>query len=466
MTVINSVLRNNDGTAGGQEAGGGAIFVHETTLTVTDSRFVGNRGINGGAINNLLSALTVSGSSFEANDSTSGGPLRHGYGGAIYSDGASRLTDDAVGGAIMIRDSVFRNNRGAGQGGAVFSFVYPPDTVTIERVSFEHNRVEENARCYADGSCDALGGALRHGNGDLTVIDTLFTGNSARGQGGAFWAGEQGRWQLSNVTFAENRAVRDAVSGAGGLGGAIAGMSAWSCTNCTFVDNHAGFVGGAIFGGDPATTTLQNSIFAGNTAFNNGRGWNKNQTCATQLRDGGSNVQYPPRNPQDASDVNCVAGAVLADPLVMPLGDYGGPTRSVALREGSPALGAGASCPAADQRGVSRPPAGCDSGAYQSGSVPVVVAVSPGLVQRGADTSLLVKGADFTPASEVLWNGAPLATTYVSPFQLAALLPPARLDAGASGEVRVRTGEVTSTTWQVVGVVDQLSRVALPLIMR
>lgn len=466
VTVINSVLRDNDGTAGGQEAGGGAIFVHETTLIVADSRFVGNRGINGGAINNLLSALTVTGSSFEQNDATPGGPFRHGYGGAIYTDGASRATDDAIGGAIVIRDTLFRNNRGAGQGGAVFSFVYPPDTVTIERVTFEGNRLEENAKCYADGSCDSLGGALRHGNGDLTLTDTLFVGNSARGQGGAFWAGERGRWQLINVTFAANQAVRDATSGAGGLGGAIAGMSAWSCTSCTFVDNHAGFVGGAIFGGDPATTTLRNSIFAGNTAFNDGRGWNKNQACAAQLRDGGGNVQYPPRNAQDPSDVNCAAGAVLADPLVMPLGDYGGPTRTLALREGSPARGAGVSCPAADQRGVSRPVSGCDSGAYQVGTVPVVVAVSPDMVERGADTILVVGGADFASGSEVLWNGAALTTTYHSPFQLSALLPAAQLGSETSGEIRVRGREAVSTTARTVRVVESLTRVALPLVRR
>ena len=466
VTILNSILRDNDGTAGGQEAGGGAVFVHETTLTVTDSRWLNNRGINGGAINNLLSALTITGSSFEGNDATPGGPFKRGYGGAIYTDGASRSTTDAVGGAIIIRDTVFRANRGAGQGGAVFSFVYAPDSVTIERVLFTANSVDENATCYANGECDALGGALRHGNGDLTLRDTLFVDNHARGQGGAFWGGETGRWTLTNVTFAANQAVHDSATGNGGLGGAIAGGSAWSCTNCTFVQNHAGFVGGAIFGGDASASTLQNSLFAGNTAFNDGHGWNKNLTCAQQVRDGGGNVQDPPRNAQDASDVNCVAAPLLANPLVVALGDYGGPTFTIGLSEGSPARGLGVNCPATDQRGVARPSAGCDSGAYQTGSVPVVTDVAPTIVQRGITATLTISGADFARTSVVLWDGVPLPTSFSSPFQLTATLGANQIGAGASGEVRVQTATTTSSSARTVLIVAELTRRWLPFLWR
>ena len=466
VTIINSVLRDNDGTAGDQEGGGGAVFVHETTLTITDSLFLRNRGINGGAINNLLGALSITGSLFEANDSTPGGPAQKGYGGAIYTDGASWPTDDAIGGTIVIRDTVFRGNRGAGQGGAVFSFVYPPDTVTIERVVFENNRVDDNAKCYADGGCDALGGALRHGNGDLFLRDSLFVGNSARSQGGAFWAGETGRWQLTNVTFAQNQAVHDATTGQGGLGGAIAGGSAWTCTNCTFVQNHAGFVGGAIFGGDTSNSTLQNSLFAANTAFNDGKGWNKQQACGMLVHDGGGNVQDPPRNAQDSSDVNCVAAPLLNDPLVAALDDYGGPTRTVAIGAGSPARGVGVSCPATDQRGVARPATGCDSGAYQTGTVPVLTGVTPSLVQRDTAATLTVSGADFTSASEVLWDGVPLVTSYVSPIQLTAELPAARTGAGALGEVRVRTATTTSPAARSVTLVAQVGWLFLPVLSR
>jgi hypothetical protein len=61
------------------------------------------------------------------------------------------------------------------------------------------------------------------------------------------------------------------------------------------------------------------------------------------------------------------------DPLLATLGDYTGPTQTMALLPGSPAIdrvpGTGAGCPATDQRAVARPqPAGgaCDSGAFES----------------------------------------------------------------------------------------------------
>jgi hypothetical protein len=55
---------------------------------------------------------------------------------------------------------------------------------------------------------------------------------------------------------------------------------------------------------------------------------------------------------------------VLADPLLDPLADNGGPTETMALRAGSPAIDLGSGCPPRDQRGVPR--AGvCDSGAYE-----------------------------------------------------------------------------------------------------
>ena len=58
------------------------------------------------------------------------------------------------------------------------------------------------------------------------------------------------------------------------------------------------------------------------------------------------------------------------NPLLAPLGNYGGTTQTQAPLPGSPAIDTGgASCPATDQRGVTRPqPTGgqCDIGAVES----------------------------------------------------------------------------------------------------
>ena len=57
-----------------------------------------------------------------------------------------------------------------------------------------------------------------------------------------------------------------------------------------------------------------------------------------------------------------------ADPLLAPLGDYGGPTQTMALLPGSPAIGAGTAVGGitTDQRGVARPASNPDIGAFQS----------------------------------------------------------------------------------------------------
>jgi len=66
------------------------------------------------------------------------------------------------------------------------------------------------------------------------------------------------------------------------------------------------------------------------------------------------------------ADGDCVAGGVQrGDPLLGALGDHGGPTETALPATGSPAFGAGATCPATDQRGVSRP-AACTLGAAEA----------------------------------------------------------------------------------------------------
>ena len=69
-----------------------------------------------------------------------------------------------------------------------------------------------------------------------------------------------------------------------------------------------------------------------------------------------------------SDDPSCGASFTVSNKLLLgSLGDYGGDTPTVPLLPGSSALGAGATCEATDQRGVTRPQGtACDVGAFES----------------------------------------------------------------------------------------------------
>src|SRR5262249_6761488 len=118
--------------------------------------------------------------------------------------------------------------------------------------------------------------------------------------------------------------------------------------------------------GGVATATLQNSIVANNSGRN----------CFGAITSNGYNLSSDASCPfTNSGDLNNT------DPLLGPLQNNGGPTQTMALPSGSPAIDAGnpAGCTdeagnllKTDQRGKPRPDhedtRGCDIGAYESQS--------------------------------------------------------------------------------------------------
>ncbi|QDL07820.1 hemolysin [Brasilonema octagenarum UFV-E1] len=315
-TITNSLFEGNDGTAGKSERGGGAIAVNtNSTLTVKNSEFDNNKGTNGGAINSVLSTLTVEDSTFRNNDSTAGGPIGPntiGYGGAIYTDGANasgpNFDHGSVGGTITIRNSKFEGNKAVGQGGGLFLYAYPPDKIIVDNSTITKNEV------VADSQGDSLGGGLRIGNGEFTINNTTFTDNRALNQGGGLWVGEQSPGTITKSTFSGNRA--ESTDGKNGLGGAIAlanNSNPVTIDGTTVANNYAGWQGGGIFGGG-SSTTLTNSTFANNVAYNGGNNWNIKNQATDQLSDGGGNTQWPAKNSNDPTDINVTASINIAQP--------------------------------------------------------------------------------------------------------------------------------------------------------
>lgn len=154
-------------------------------------------------------------------------------------------------------------------------------------------------------------------------------------------------------------------------------------TNSTFSSNTAtGSSGGGIYNAN-ATLTLINTTFSGNSAGSNGGG--------IRADGGGTVFMYNTVIANSSSGGDCFGAGTFTsqgynldsdstcnlvgtgdkpgqDPLLGPLQNNGGPTFTHEIQTGSPAIDTAdnTSCPATDQRGITRPQgAKCDTGAYE-----------------------------------------------------------------------------------------------------
>ncbi len=196
--------------------------------------------------------------------------------------------------------------------------------------------------------------------GEVTVVNSVFNENQANAFGGGLYNGTK-VLIIANSTFFGN-------SAASGFGGGLYNSSgAVQPSNSTFSGNGAN-TGGAIFiqGG---TLALKNTILANSTAggdcYNNpGNSILTNVNSLIQ-----TNASFGHM---------CGTPALTSNPMLGPLANNGGSSKTMALLAGSPALDAGdsATCTTApvsnkDQRGVTRPQgAACDIGAYERAAAP------------------------------------------------------------------------------------------------
>ncbi len=344
LDVRDCVFEDNVAGSSGEEGGGALDTPSASRMTIVRSTFSRNRGGLGGAVFNMLSGLTIIDSVFTDNEST------RGAGGAVYTDGASAKTDDAVGGTIELCGCRFSGNVGIGEGGAAFLFAYSPDELIVNQCSFTDNEVRPNA----EG--DGLGGALRPGNARLTLANSLFARNHAATHGGALWVDGHHTSFISSSTFVENQA--GTAGSEHGYGGALSGKKL-VLNGLTVVGNVAERSGGAVFAEDDASS-LANSLIVGNGSNNP---WGIAQSCRSTLR-GGHNLQWPDPALAKGEDTRCTSDVIVKDPRLGGLAANGGPTETLALDPESPAVDAGEGCPALDQRGQPRRGA-CDLGAYE-----------------------------------------------------------------------------------------------------
>ena len=160
---------------------------------------------------------------------------------------------------------------------------------------------------------------------------------------------------LTNLTISDNSA---STSG-GGVG---VGLGTVGMTNATISGNTAtgSGVGAGLFNAASTSVTLTNTIVAGNTDTGGASDLGGLPVSGTDnlIGTGGSGGLV------DGVGNNQVG---VANALLAPLANYGGPTQTIALLPGSPAIDAGTStgAPSTDQRGSGRVGL-TDIGAFES----------------------------------------------------------------------------------------------------
>ena len=204
------------------------------------------------------------------------------------------------------------------------------------------------------------GGIVNYGN--LTVVNSTITNNRASSAGGGIFNG--GTLGLANCTLSDNSAsvgggIYDS-NGRNDYGTPLTKYGMLTLVNCTLADNSATGNGGGIcnYGG----AGLANCTLSDNSAdyrggiYNNGTVTLNNSIVANSLN--GSDIfnQYQLSGSKNLVEDGSVLGELTGDPELGELKDNGGPTQTMALLPGSPAIDAGSNYQAShlttDQRGA------------------------------------------------------------------------------------------------------------------
>jgi CSLREA domain-containing protein len=344
----------------------------------------------------------------------SGGAISSSANVSIAKSVLSGNTATSLGGAVKMEDtgglrvvrSTFRNNRTESTGGAIRDG--DEGLITIVRSKFIGNEA------------DSDGGAIRFSNVGFRIVRSSFAGNrSTGGDGGAIQTDVEGPQVIKQTTIAGN-----AAAGYGGGLQADGGGEPLRISSSTFSANHSDLDGGgADFNGTPVAVT--NSTFAGNRADQLGGGINADSSANVNLNavtiarnrsgaddpgpaptTGGGIYQidstFEVRNTLIGLNTNGIGGIqendcegdtftslgnnllstdvecdgftqptdlIRSNPKIGKLRKNGGPTKTIALKKGSAAIGHAhkPSAPNRDQRGRKRD-RNPDTGAYERGA--------------------------------------------------------------------------------------------------
>jgi CSLREA domain-containing protein len=338
-------------TVSGNSAGNSGGGIHANTITLTGSTVSGNSaGFGGGGINGTtvtLTRCTVSGNSSQSGAGISGvivtltnssvtGNSAVGFGGGISATTAN-VTNSTVsgnsalgfGGGISATTANVTNSTVSGNSAVDFGGGINATTANVTRSTVSGNSVGGVGN----------GGGINAGIANVT--NSTVSDNSASFEGGGIWASEA---NATNCTVSGNTAKFD--------GGGVFAVTA-TILNCTVVENLA-HTGGGLFDFPDATLFIvKNTIVALNLTDSTGTSPDVAGAFASQghnlIGDGTGSTGFV------GSDlVGTSLDAI--DPLLGPLANNGGRTKTHKLLAGSPCIDAGDNSllPPTDQRGFPR----------------------------------------------------------------------------------------------------------------
>ncbi|PSB00656.1 choice-of-anchor Q domain-containing protein [Merismopedia glauca] len=334
-----------------------------------------NDGNDSNFIDVILTGLKITGGD------TSG--REDGAGGGIWNSENLKLTNNNISGNFAGGD--YRDFNASGGIDSVYGGggIFNQGNLTIDNTVISNNSVSPDPRDLV------LGGGVEN-FGSLTVTNSTISDNYAYGGAGGI-SNRVGSTTVVNSTIAYNSTGdgtgggitnRDDLTvinstifgnlGADGLGGGIENYGDLTLTSSTISGN---FANGAPGGGlqNCGTATLTSNIIAGNEGNQDING--EFSECGV-LISGGNNLIG---NGDGVSGlINGVNGDIVGttanpiNPLLTTLRNNGGPTQTLALLPGSPAINAGSNPLglATDQRGFNRSIGQTDIGAYERQAVP------------------------------------------------------------------------------------------------
>jgi len=343
--VSNMVLRAEDG-GGRTGESEGLDTLSSIVLNTNDSgpgslRQVVSAASDGDIItfSSTLSSQTIiltSGQIFVSNSlSIDADSLTNGI--AIDGNNSSRIFEFAAGTTNMLTSLTLTNGLVSGggydgAGGAILLHSGAVLTVTHTTLS---------------GNAAAIGGGIYNDSGTLLVTDAVVSGNAASSDGAGIY--NRGELALARSTLAGNDAGIDG-------GGIHNGSGVLALTNSTFFGNSAGGDGGGVFS-SAGTVTIGNATFVDNLAGAEGGGI----YCPSHLTVANSIVadNWAYLYPNVRGSITGSHNLMDVDPMLAPLGLYGGSTPTMPPLPGSPAIDAGDNAVtnnlSTDQRGYPRP---------------------------------------------------------------------------------------------------------------